>query len=238
MLSIAVCDDEVLDCCKIAGSIKEILKELDVPFIIRQFYSGKELLQAVGEFDIIFLDIMMGGMDGIETARVLRDKAYENILVFISSSRGYVFEAYDVEAFQYLVKPVEHGKLRSILQRMVLKLQKDSPEFILIQIQGQTRKLFLKNIFYFEIRGRVISAHSADGVFQCYGQIGGLEAHLQDKGFFRCHKSFLVNLNCVDEYGHQELILENGEKIPIAKRRQTAFEQELIALMKKSGGIS
>lgn len=121
---------------------------------------------------------------------------------------------------------------------MVLKLQKDSREFILIQIQGQTRKLLLKNIFYFEIRGRVISVHGTDDVFQYYGQIGGLEAHLQDKGFFRCHKSFLVNLNCVDGYGHQELILENGEKIPIAKRRQTAFEQELIALMKKSGGIA
>lgn len=237
MLSIAVCDDEVLDCCKIAGSIKEILEKLDVPFMVRQFYSGKELIQAAGEFDIIFLDIMMGGMDGMDTARLLRNKAYENILIFISSSRGYVFEAYDVEAFQYLVKPVEQGKLRSILQRAVVKLQKDSREFILIQTKGQTRKLFLKNIYYFEIRGRVISVHSTDGIFQYYGQIGGLEEHLQDKGFFRCHKSFLVNLRCIRRYGHQELLLDNGEKIPMAKRRQAVFEQELMDFMKRTGGI-
>lgn len=237
MLSIAVCDDEVLDCCKIAGMIKEVLEELDVSFIIRQFYSGKELLQAAGEFDIIFLDIMMGGMDGMDTARLLRNKAYENMLIFISSSRGYVFEAYDVEAFQYLVKPVDQGKLRSILQRAVLKFQKDSQEFILVQSKGQTRKLFLKNIYYFEIRGRVISSHGTDGVFQYYGQIGGLEEHLQDKGFFRCHKSFLVNLSCISRYGHQELFLENKEKIPMAKRRQAAFEQEFMDYMKKTGGI-
>lgn len=237
MLSIAVCDDEVLDCCQIAGNIKEVLEELDVSFIIRQFYSGKELLQAAGDFDIIFLDVMMGGMDGMDTARLLRNKAYENILIFISSSRGYVFEAYDVEAFQYLVKPVEQGKLRSILQRAVVKLQKDSREFILIQTKGQTRKLFLKNIYYFEIRGRVISVHSTDGIFQYYGQIGGLEEHLQDKGFFRCHKSFLVNLSCISRYGHQELILDNGEKIPMAKRRQAVFEQEMMIFMKKTGGI-
>lgn len=237
MLSIAVCDDEVLDCCKIAGMIKEVLEKLDVSFIIRQFYSGKELLQAAGEFDIIFLDIMMGGMDGMDTARLLRNKAYENMLIFISSSRGYVFEAYDVEAFQYLVKPVEQGKLRSILQRAVMKFQKDSQEFILVQSKGQTRKLFLKNIYYFEIRGRVISAHGTDGVFQYYGQIGDLEEHLQDKGFFRCHKSFLVNLSCISRYGHQELFLDNEEKIPIAKRRQAAFEQELMDFMKKTGGI-
>lgn len=237
MLSIAVCDDEVLDCCKIAGMIKEVLEELDVSFIIRQFYSGKQLLQAAGEFDIIFLDIMMGGMDGMDTARLLRNKAYENMLIFISSSRGYVFEAYDVEAFQYLVKPVDQGKLRSILQRAVLKFQKDSQEFILVQSKGQTRKLFLKNIYYFEICGRVISAHGTDGVFQYYGQIGGLEEHLQDKGFFRCHKSFLVNLSCISRYGHQELFLENEEKIPMAKRRQAAFEQEFMDYMKKTGGI-
>ena len=237
MLSIAVCDDEVLDCCQIAGNIKEVLEELDVSFIIRQFYSGKELLQAAGDFDIIFLDVMMGDMDGMDTARLLRNKAYENILIFISSSRGYVFEAYDVEAFQYLVKPVEQGKLRSILQRAVVKLQKDSREFILIQTKGQTRKLFLKNIYYFEIRGRVISVHSTDGIFQYYGQIGGLEEHLQDKGFFRCHKSFLVNLSFISRYGHQELLLDNGEKIPMAKRRQAVFEQEMMIFMKKTGGI-
>ena len=237
MLSIAVCDDEVLDCCQIAGNIKEVLEELDVSFIIRQFYSGKELLQAAGDFDIIFLDVMMGGMDGMDTARLLRNKAYENILIFISSSRGYVFEAYDVEAFQYLVKPVEQGKLRSILQRAVLKFQKDSQEFVLVQSKGQTRKLFLKNIYYFEIRGRVISVHSTDGIFQYYGQIGGLEEHLQDKGFFRCHKSFLVNLSFISRYGHQELLLDNGEKIPMAKRRQAAFEQELMDFMKRTGGI-
>lgn len=117
MLSIAVCDDEVIECCSMAKRIKEILEEMKVPCIIRQFQSGGELLQAVESFDIVFLDIIMQDLDGMKTAQFLRKQAFDKMLIFISSSREYVFEAYDVEAFQYLVKPVGDRKLKSVLQR-------------------------------------------------------------------------------------------------------------------------
>ena len=237
MLSVAVCDDNVLDCCHMAGRVKAILTERNVPFSVREFFSGKELLQAFGNFDLIFLDIMMQGMDGMETAQFLREKTFDRLLVFVSSSREFVFDAYDVEAFCYLVKPVEEEKLKRVLERAVKKLEDAPEEFILINKERQRKKLFLKDIYYFEIRGRVVSVHSKDGIFDYYGQIGGLERTLQGKGFFRCHKSFLVNLNYVDGYHKQELTLENGERIMIAKRRWEAFLNEMLEFMKKSGGI-
>ena len=121
MLQIAVCDDEVLECCNMAKRIREIMEEMKAPCIIRQFQSGGELLRALESFDIIFLDIIMRGMDGMKTAQLFRRKASDKILVFVSSSREYVFDAYDVEAFQYLLKPVDGRKLKSVLQRAVLK---------------------------------------------------------------------------------------------------------------------
>lgn len=235
MFSIAICDDAMLDCCNMEKDVKDILGEMDIPFTVRLFSSGKDLLNALENFDIIFLDIMMYGMDGMKTAQLLREKAFDKILIFMSASREYVFEAYDVEAFQYLVKPVAHHKLKSVLHRAVKKLENHSAEFMLINQDRIRKKLLLREIYYFEIRGRVISVHGVEGVFDYYGQIGALEQELHGKGFFRCHKSFLVNLLYVDNYNRQELILDTGEKIAIAKRRYEAFCQEILEYMKRSG---
>lgn len=236
MLSIAVCDDEMLDCCKMAKDIKEILQEMEITYTIRQFYHGEELLQAVENFDIIFLDILMYGMDGMQTAQLLRKRGFQNILVFVSSSREYVFDAYDVEAFYYLVKPVAVNKLKNILSRAVLKLAQDSEEFLIINKERHNKKLLLKDIFYFEIRGRVVFVHSVGGIFDYYDQISTLERNLRDKGFFRCHKSFLVNLKHVDTYNREGLILDNGETIVVAKRRYEDFCKDMLKYMREIGG--
>ncbi len=232
MLSIAVCDDEILDCCNMAKDINDVLEEIGIPFIVRQFSSGRDLLNAMENFDVIFLDIMMCGMDGMKTAQLLREKAFDKILIFISASRDYVFEAYDVEAFQYLVKPIDSYKLKNVLQRVVKKLENHSQEFMLINQDRTRKKLLLREIYYFEIRGRIISVHGVEGIFDYYEQIGTLEKELQGKGFFRCHKSFLVNLKYVDNYNRQEVILDTGA---IAKRRYEAFCQEILEYMKRSG---
>lgn len=237
MLSVAICDDEIIECCKLEKKIREILKEMKIPNIIRQFESGKDLLQSTDNFDVIFLDIMMCGLDGMETAQILREKSFDRALIFISSSREYVFEAYDVEAFWYLLKPVDEQKLRKVLQKAVLKTEKKSNEFIVVSKERQKKKLYLDDIYYFEIRGRMIDVHGKESVFSYYGQIGILEECLRGKGFFRCHKSYLINLKHVDAYNRQEVTMENGDKIVIAKRRYEEFCGELLKVMKKSGGI-
>ncbi len=237
MLWIAVCDDEVMECSRTATRIRGILDEMRVPCTIRQFYSGRELLQSSESFDIIFLDIVMDGLDGLRTAQRVRGKAYDKLLVFISASRDYVFDAYDVEAFQYLLKPVDDKKLKRVLLKAVRKTEERSQAFIIVSRDRQKKKLFLDDIYYFEIRGRMIDAHGTGGVFSYYEQIGLLERELQGKGFVRCHKSYLVNLKYVDVYNRQELVLDNGERIAIAKRRYEAFCGEILKYMRDRGGI-
>ncbi len=237
MLSIAVCDDEVIECCNMAKRIKEIMEEMKIPCIIRQFRSGGELLQALESFDIVFLDIIMQDLDGMKTAQAFRKKASDKILIFVSSSREYVFEAYDVEAFQYLLKPVDDRKLKNVLHKAIVKTQSRSQEFIIVSRERQKKKLFLDDIYYFEIKGRIVDAHGPEGIFTYYEQIGELENKIRDKGFFRCHKSYLINLKYVDGYSRKEVVLENGEKIVIAKRRYDEFVQEMLKVMRKNGGI-
>jgi len=237
MLAVAVCDDEITECYNLSLKIREILAEMEVPCIVRQFTSTVKLLEAVEGFDIIFLDIIMDGLNGLKAAKLFRKRAFDKLLIFVSSSRDYVFEAYDVEAFHYLVKPVEDKKLQNVLERAVLKTEKQFSDFIMISRERQQKKLFLKDIFYFEIKGRVIYAHKAKEELDFYEQIGILEKSLSKKGFCRCHKSYLVNLKYVDGYTRQEILLENGERIAVSKRRYDVFCRELMEYMKKNGGM-
>lgn len=238
MLSIAVCDDEIRECSYISGQIKAVLEEAGIPHMIKQYNSGTSLLHAQEEFDIIFLDIIMQGLDGMKTAELIRANTYEKLLIFITSGRQYVYDAFSVEAFDYLVKPVGHTKLSRVLKRALAKIQEHSGEFIIVSKDRQTRKLFLDNIRYFEIHGRLIEAHGAAPCFSWYGQISALETLLQDKGFFRCHKSYLINLKYVHAYTKQEAVLDNGKRVLISKRRYVSFCAATLDYMRKNGGIA
>lgn len=237
MLSIAVCDDELLFGARLSEKIRGILGKIGRDCVIREFQSGTELLEAVEQFDLIFLDVLMKDLNGMDTARRIRERAYEKPLIFISSSPDYVWDSYEVEAFWYLVKPVSEKKLEQVLRRALAKAEEGQQEYLIIQKERRPRKLFLKDIRYFEICGRVIELHGADGVLPYYGQIGDLEKQLSGKGFFRCHKSIIVNLKYADTYTHEEVILENGDRLPIARRRYEAFCQALLEDMKKRGGL-
>lgn len=178
MMSIAVCDDEILECLTFSEKIEKVLNELKVPHIIRQFKRRAELLRTMESFDLVFLDILMPDLDGMEMARLFREKPYENMLVFFSTSRKYVFDAYNVEAFWYLLKPLDMGKLKTVLTRAVQKTEKNSMNFIMVSKERQKIKLFLDDICYFEIM-----VHGPEGNFTYYGRIGVWEESLLEKGF-------------------------------------------------------
>lgn len=237
VLSIAVCDDELLERLTISAKIRKVMEELRMPCSIELFGSGSELLRVFGRFDLIFLDILMDGMDGMETARRCREQDFGKCLVFLSSSRRYVFDAYDVEAFSYLVKPVDEEKLKNVLRRAAAKVRTFSQDYLVVSRERQTRKLFLDQVWYFEIRGRQVDVHEEKGIYTYYERIGVLERQLQGKGFFRCHKSCLLNFMHVEAYDRQEAILNNGERIPISRRRYDAFCQEILAYMRRNGGV-
>ena len=237
MLSIAVCDDETMDCCNLCVKIRKIMDELQMPCFIRSFYSGAELLRADEPFDIIFLDIIMNDLDGLETARLIREKDFDRFLNFVSSSREFVLDAYDAEPYWYLLKPVEDQKLKRILQKIIRKKEIHTPEYLLVSREREKKKLYLEDLYYFEIRGREMDIHHKEGVFTYYKKMGVLEKELQGKDFFRCHKSYLVNLKYISGYNRQELILDNGEKLPLAKRRYEDFSREILRYMKVNGGI-
>lgn len=238
MLLIAVCDDIPIECADIAKQIETILKQSNTDFMIKKFFGGLELIQNRESFDIIFLDIKMPNINGMELAKKIRKQGRQSLIIFITSASEYVFDAFDVEAFQYLLKPIQTDKLKNVLEKATKKMQIDANiDFLMISANRQIQKVFLKDILYIESIGRIAKIHCNNGTLETYEQIGILEDKLSDKFFFRCHKCFLVNLNFVDAFNKTEVRLENGEKIMLAKRRYEDFQKAILSYMKIKGGI-
>ena len=140
-----------------------------------------------------------------------------------------------MDAVSYLLKPVDEKKVSRILQKLLIQSKSQPQEFIIINKERQKIKILLNNICYFEVKGRKVDVHTTDGTVTYYEQIGNLEKMLYGKAFFRCHKSYIVHLKYVNSYTKQELILDNGERIMIAKRRYEAFGKEFLAYMRETG---
>lgn len=233
MIHIAVCDDNALFVEEISKEIGSALAGKSIEYRIAKLTSGKQLLNAA-PFDIVLLDVEMEGMDGMETARLLREQGDECRLVFLTAFRQYVFSAFDVEADHYLMKPVSSDKLREVLLRLIGKLQNTGEHFLTIRQGARLSRIPLSGIQFVEVLDRKVYLHTAGDVLDFYGKLNDLEQELPSQ-FFRCHRSFIVNFAQVCRYDHTSITLKNGEAVPVAKRKYPDFCKAFLQYLTKGG---
>lgn len=238
MLSIGVCDDNMIECTALSRKIKKLLFLKGITASVSDFYSGQTLLAWDQKIDILFLDIKMASMDGLETAKLLREQGQDFVLIFITSAEEYVYDAFEAEAFRYILKPAGDFKLEKALFAAVEKKRKQPGNFFVFHRNREVIKINLDEVFYFEITGRVIKAHLKTGCQEFYEKISTLEEKLLALDFFRCHKSYLVNLKFVDSFLKTEIIMENGDHLLLSRRRTESFSKAFLSYLKKSGGLT
>ena len=171
-MRIAICDDEV----SMVQILEEKIKKLLPDAVIEKYLSGDELIASGSKPDILFLDIQMPGMDGMETAKVLRQDNEDMILIFVTSAEEYVFQAFDVGAFHYLVKPFSNEKLKEVVTKAVHNIKKSSrlekdEKYIMVQTAGSHIKIFLRDIVYAEVYNRKVIIHTRSTDIEYYGKL-------------------------------------------------------------------
>ena len=203
------------------------------------FSSGDELLRSEEDFAIYFLDVQ--GADGLEVARELRARergVAGSVIVFVTGYRDYMEEAFDVHAFQYLVKPVDGKKFAEVLCAAWAEAEatrRREGRHILLKLDGIMRKVALRDILYLESRNKKVAIHTTEGAHEIRRSMETMEAALDD-GFYRCHRCYLVNLAQIADYGPRAIRLENGEQLLLAEKKYADFVKTYLRYA-KSGGV-
>lgn len=229
MIKIAICDDErqQLNILKNIISINLDLKGLE--YRIYEFDCGENLVESLSEntYDIIFSDIEMKILDGIETAKKIRLQDKKSIIIFVTSHPDFVFQGYDVKAFNYILKPYNSEKIVDVLYSALEELEDVQDNFFLIELKSGTHKLNLNNTLYFTSDKRKIDAVTLDGNIDFYYKLNDLEEVLPSF-FIRIHQRYLVNLNFISSIEGSSLII-NNESLPISR----TYQQDLMIAFAK-----
>ncbi len=225
-LKIAICDDEK----PIRDYIEKCVREVDPDALVSQYSDASDMVSASFDADILFLDIQMPGMDGMKAARILRTMGNKTILVFVTAVEEYVFQAFDVGAVQYIVKPFGRDKLvetikkavdlanerRGINTIMENKNGSENGRSFLIKSGGVNRTVALTDVTYAEVLEHRIILHMKDRKqIEYYGKMSDLEKVAGDD-FFRVHRAYLINLSYVKSYDAKTATVL-GDEIPVAR---------------------
>lgn len=233
MIRFAICDDEPLMLREISDRLANCLEEKQITdYSVSCFSDGSALLES-GGFDLILLDIQMEGPNGMETAEMLRRRGERGLLIFVTVLREWVFDAFAVEAFDYLTKPLDSGRFRRTIDRALRALERRAAKAVVIQRGGSREVIPLAEIVYCEVQGRKVYLHKSDGsVVDYYDRLEELERRV-DRRFFRCHRSYLANLDYVRGSRDGQVILPRGQAIPVSRLRQRELTQALLRHMKE-----
>lgn len=195
------------------------MKENNLCYEIYRFTSGIKLLEALNEnFQIIFLDIQMPGIDGLEIAKYIRKRDKSLYLVFTTSYINYVYKGYEVDAGNYITKPISKEIIYTEMNKAMLK-QNNAKKTIMIKNNDGYFKVFLSEITYIETEGRNTVIHTCYGAMKSFAKMQEYEDSL-DNSFLRCHKSYIVNINYISSIEGLCITLNTQEILYVSKLKK------------------
>ena len=233
MTRIAIVEDEAAIQEQLTGYVQRYTRQYGTPFEVTVFGSGVEILEDYRPvYDIIFLDVEMPHLDGMETARRIRAMDSDVLLIFITNMAQYAIKGYAVGALDYVLKPVPYFAFSQQLQKAVNQLARRVRHYLAVPVDGGLRRLDAATVYYIESEGHRIHFYTEDGEFSAPGALKALEEKLASQPFARCNSGYLVNLAQVSGV-QQNTVLVGPYELQISRPKRKAF---LAALTDYIGG--
>ncbi|MFZ7133432.1 MAG: LytR/AlgR family response regulator transcription factor [Eubacteriales bacterium] len=234
-MRIAICDDNKQELLLITGLVNEFL---DYDFAenkieIKSFTSSIELLSRLENdknFDVFILDIIMPILNGIQLAAEIRSKDQVAKIIFLTSSSEFAVDSYSVDAFNYLIKPIQKDKLFTILEKACLDISSDLHQYIVVKTQNSLSKVFFHELLYVEIIRRTIYLYLKSGiVLESTSTISQVEAILlKDIRFIKPHRSYIVNLDHIKNLSRDGITTTSDLLIPVSRNAFKEVKQTYI----------
>lgn len=228
-INIAAVDDLPADLDRLCSALERFAASRGLSVDVTTFPSGEALLSApgLGSFELVFLDIVMGGLNGLETARRLRGKGCEALLVFVTTEAGYALEGYEVEAAGFFVKTREEGeeqRFERLMERLLRRLRRG--EYIDLSATHAAVRVPASDVLYAEVLDHEMRMLTRRGELRLRMTVEELKPLLPGDGrFFECHRGIVINLDAVSRLEAQVAVMENGDRLPVSRRRRQALEQ-------------
>lgn len=223
MFKVGICDDDWNSAELVSQYLEKISKKYQYKLDVDVYSSGEELIRGYEEgnrFDLIYLDIEMKGIDGIETARWIREHQYHMILIYVSSYDTYLKQLFEVEPFRFVQKPIEMESFEKIFLKAVERIEEQKGEYFRFQSGRNMINLLCREILYLESCGRKVIVHTGNHTYEYYDKLDHVEEQLKDMRFVRIHKAYLVNMDNVEAFQYERLSLKDGTILNISEKNR------------------
>ncbi len=221
-MRVIICDDE----CSTRRNLHTLVEKYAKDFSdlkIDDFKSGEELIASSennSKADIIFLDIEMNKIDGIDAAKLIRIRDNKAIIIYVSSHSERVFDSFDTEPFHFITKPFTENKFREIFEKALNKY-KLLNGYIIITWKNNSIKMPVEKIKYFEMCHKHLIFHTFDGEYEMIDTIKNVLDKLRPYGFFQTHQGYVVNMNLIKRFDGLNIILTDGTKVVMSLRKRS-----------------
>lgn len=219
MINIGICDDEIHYRSNIRDMLKEILSSNPIDYNIYEFSSGEELLNNYPKnLDILIMDIQMKMINGMDTARKIREFDQDLEIIFMTSFAEFMQEGYEVKAYRYILKPINEKKISKNILPCIDEIMKKRNNYLTINVKNYIDRIKIDSILYIETERPNILIYTNEKMYTTKMSISKVEKILSEYGFFRCHNSYVINLKSVESM-NSNTVKVNGKDIPISKYR-------------------
>lgn len=241
MLYIILCDDDETILKEYRARLEALADKHDTEINITCFDNAEKMLFALEDAqyraDILYLDVQMPRLNGIDAAKKLRALGCRAQLIFLTNAREYVFESFDAAPLQYLLKgEVSDEKFEQVFLHAKSLAGQDAAELFDCERGAERRAVPIHNIVYFEVTKRIVTIHYDSEAFEFYSSMAELEKRLLKRNFVRTHRAFLVNAAHIRRLGQEILVLTDGSEVPLG-RTYAKQVRETLSRFLSTGGV-
>ena len=230
-MRIAVCDDQLQHRTQAVTAIRDYLRSAGV--LVDDFKDGRSFLNAFAKrpYDLVFLDIEMPEMDGIATARKLREKSREVPIIFLTSHIEYALEGYEVNALRYLTKPINSTKLYEVLDFVASQMQEQKVLWVKTDLSEE--RVHMKEILFMEAQNQNILISTRKDAYTVRYNLSDYEQELREDGFFRIHRGYLVALRHIKSVEKSQVTLVDNTVLPVSRSKEKELKNALFQYIRK-----
>ena len=227
MLNIAIVEDDKASVALLQNHIHRYSQLNAEIFTFTCFENGLDFLEGyTTKFDIVFMDSNMPVFNGMQAAKRLRELGSEVPLIFITNMAQYALKSYEVNALDFILKPIQYADFQLKLKKTLQLIQKNQDKMVMIKVRDTMKVLSVRDICYIEVRNHSLYYHTVEQVYETSGQLKAVEEDPKMKGFAKCSNYCLVNLRHVSEISNASITV-NGTELPLSRRRKTDFMKQL-----------